>query len=177
MKCLLKSFMVFIFALSSSAFASPLPGGTSVKPQLGVYKSPVGFEIAAATSGWKMAALPKSNSFIVSVFTPIKKSEASLTLRLDKLTQEMSLQTYVERWKKEYPKYGFDVLGSKSFEQNAILGYAIDLIQRETRKEMRQVVFLKDKKAIVMTCKDREENFRTTLKDCNQIMRSFKWTD
>ncbi len=173
----MKLFLSLIFVLSSQAFAAPIPGGTSVKPQLGIYKSPVGYEIAAATSSWKMAPTPKSNSFIVGMFTPNKKSEASLTLRLDKLSQDMSLQAYIERWKKEYPKYGFDILGSKSFEQNSMVGYALDLIQRDTRKEMRQVVFLKNKKAMVMTCKDREENFRATLKDCNQIMRTFKWTE
>lgn len=170
-------FSVICAVTSLSAFAAPIPGGTAVKPQLGVYKSPVGYEIAAATSTWKMAPTPKSNSFIVSMYTPVKKSEASLTLRIDKLNQEMSLQAYVERWKKEYPKYGFDVLGSKSFEQNSMMGYAIDLIQKDTRKEMRQVVFMKNKKAMVMTCKDREENFRSTLIACNQIMRTFKWTE
>ena len=166
-----------LLAVSSVGLASPIPGATTVKPSLGVFKSPVGFEISAAASSWKMSAIPKSNSFIVGVFTPTQKSNASLTLRLDKLGKDTSLQSYTQRWQKEYPKYGFDILGSKSFEQNGMLGHAIDLIQRDTRKEIRQVVFLKDKKAIVMTCKDEESNFRNTLKDCNQIMRSFKWTE
>jgi len=169
--------IAILLVISVPGLSSPIPGAVSIKPDLGVFKSPIGFEISAATSGWKMSAIPKSNSFIVGVFIPKQKSPASLTLRLDKLTNQTSLQTYVQRWQKEYPKYGFDVLGSKSFDQNGMLGYAIDLIQRDTRKEMRQVVFIKDKKAIVMTCKDREENFRNTLKECNQIMRTFKWSE
>ncbi len=164
-----------LLAMSLSSFASPIPGANSVKPQLGVFKSPVGFEISAAASSWKMSSIPKSNSFIVGVFTPTQKSTASLTLRLDKLAKDTTLQSYTQKWQKEYPKYGFDILGSKTFEQNGMTGYAIDLIQRETRKEIRQVVFLNDKKAIVMTCRDQETSFRTSLKECNQIMRTFKW--
>ncbi len=169
--------VVILMTITCSGFASPIPGAISVKPVLGVFKSPVGFEISATSSSWKMSSIPKSNSFIVGVFTPTQKSGASLTLRLDKLAKDTSLQSYTERWQKEYPKYGFDILGSKSFEQNGMLGHAIDLIQRETRKEIRQVVFMKDKKAIVMTCKDDEKNFRASLKDCNQIMRTFKWAE
>ncbi len=166
-----------LMAQSSLGMASPIPGATTVAPTLGVFKSPVGFEIAAATAGWKMSTIPKSNSFIVGVFTPTQKSNASLTLRMDKLAKETTLQSYTQRWQKEYPKYGFDILGNKSFEQNGMLGYAIDLIQRDTRKEIRQVVFLKEKKAMVITCKDDESNFRNSLKDCNQIMRTFKWAE
>ncbi len=166
-----------LLTISNTGLASPIPGATKVQPTLGVFKSPVGFEISAATSTWKMSSIPKSNSFIVGVFTPSEKSSASLTLRLDKLAKDTSLQSYTQRWQKEYPKYGFDILGSKSFEQNGMTGYAIDLMQRETRKEIRQVVFMKDKRAMVMTCKDDENNFRNSLKDCNQIMRTFKWTE
>ncbi len=171
MKILLMAFL----CLTTQAFAAPIPGALSVKPELGVFKSPIGFEISSAASNWKMSSIPKSNSFIVGVFTPAQKSSASLTLRLDKLAKDTTLQSYTQKWQKEYPKYGFDILGSKNFEQNGMTGYAIDLIQRDTRKEIRQVVFLKEKKAIVMTCKDQEEGFRNSLKECNQIMRTFKW--
>ncbi len=173
----MKLLIAGLLVLSNTGLAAPIPGATTVKPALGVFKSPIGFEISAAASSWKMSTIPKSNSFIVAVFTPAQKSSASLTLRLDKLAKDASLQSYTQRWQKEYPKYGFDILGSKSFEQNGMLGYAIDLIQRDTRKEIRQVVFMKEKKAIVMTCKDSEANFRNSLKDCNQIMRTFKWSE
>lgn len=173
MKFNLRVLLLTLIAIESYAIPHPTK---SEKIEMGVYKSPIGFEISSGTTGWKQVQTSKANSFIATMYIPNKKNtEASLTVRVDHLNKEVSLHDYIQRWQKEYPKYGFDVMGSKSFQQNSMIGYAIDIQQKESKKQMRQVVFLKDLDAVVITCKDNESAFKDSLKECNQIVRQFKW--
>jgi hypothetical protein len=166
------------------AHAAPIPGtatSTLVSPQLGVYRSPLGFEISAGDSGWKQGEAPGDNKFIATIYkAPVKNSKGeagSLTVRVDKLAKELVIDKYVQRWVKEYPKYGFDVLGSKPFSQNKERGFVLDLINRDNGRQLRQVVFLKKQKAVILTCRDQVSTFKDSLKNCNQIIRTFQWTE
>jgi hypothetical protein len=173
----------------NTAQAAPMPGTSTSKlvaPQLGIYRSPHGFQISAGESGWTHGKAPAGNKFIATVYHAPKnqkdeqkntKSSASLTVRVDKLEKEMPLEKYVQKWKKEYPKYGFDVLTSRSFTENKQKGYYIDLVNRDSGKKLRQVVFLKNQRAAIITCRDKASSFKETLKGCNQITRTFQWTE
>jgi hypothetical protein len=78
---------------------------------------------------------------------------------------------------KDYSLYGFDLLGSKVFTQAGQRSLVIDLVQRKKKQQMRQVLFLKNKKVGVLTCQDTAAKFSATLSDCNQVARSFEWTE
>ncbi|RYZ64037.1 MAG: hypothetical protein EOP05_22635 [Proteobacteria bacterium] len=192
----------------SNAQAAPIPATSTsklVSPQLGLYRSPVGFQITSGGSGWVHAEPPKGNKYIATLYksptaaqpgsvadqmrrdlsskgsvvasAPATKAvtAASLTVRVDELQKEIPLDKYIQKWMKEYPRYGFDVLGSKPFVQNKQRGYVLDLVNREQGKQLRQVVFLKQKKAVILTCRDRIVSFQDNLKGCNKIIRSFEW--
>lgn len=199
-----------VFAVTS-AHAAPIPATSTsklVSPQLGLYRSPMGFQITNGGSGWAHAQAPKGNKFIVTMYkSPTaaqpgsiadqmrndlnskgsvvasnsaagsKKagSPATLTVRVDELQKDIAIDKYIQKWMKEYPRYGFDVLGSKPFVQNKQRGYVLDLVNREQGKQLRQVVFLKQKRAVILTCRDRISSFQENLKGCNQIVRSFTW--
>jgi len=180
------SFLGLVISLGTpwTAQAAPIPGtatSTLVSPQLGIYRSPLGFEISAGDSGWKQGEAPSENKFIATIYkAPAKSSKAdvgSLTVRVDKLAKEVAIDKYVQRWVKEYPKYGFDVLGSKPFSQNKERGFVLDLINRDNGRQLRQVVFLKKQKAVILTCRDQVSTFKDSLKNCNQIIRTFQWTE
>jgi hypothetical protein len=174
-------FVLLIFVVSQSALAAPHPGtatSTLISPQLGVYRSPLGFQVSAGTSGWKQTEAPSDNKFIAALYkSPNKADGGTLTIRVDKLPKDIALDKYVQRWMKEYPKYGFDVLGSKPFAQNKDRGYVLDLINRDSGRQLRQVVFLKKQKAVILTCRDLTSAFKDSLKGCNQIIRTFQWTE
>lgn len=178
-----------IFGFSLAAVAAPHPGtatSTLVSPQLGLFRSPVGFQLAAGNSGWIQVSTSGDNQHIATTYrAPAqvvakaagKTADAgSLTVRIDKLGKEMPIDQYVQRWMKEYPKYGFDVLGSAPFVQNKDKGYVLDLINRDNGRQLRQVVFLKKQNAVILTCRDQAESFKESLKGCNQIIRTFAWT-
>jgi hypothetical protein len=212
MKTLFTSVLVFGAFVSFSAFAAPIPGTATsklVSPQIGLYHSPLGFQLNAGSSGWAHAAPPKNNKYIATVYRAaepgsvadrmradlhsqgnvvnggkavaaaktVKPSSApaTLTVRVDKLEKDTTLDRYIGKWMKEYPRYGFDVLGSKPFLQAKNKGYVLDLVNRNQGKQLRQVVFLKRKNAVILTCRDRIATFQTSLKACNQIIKTFTW--
>jgi hypothetical protein len=191
-KSMIRSALNFVMIASASllmlptAQAAPIPGtGSSalVAPQLGLYRSPAGFEIQAANSGWKQAQAPQGNKFVATLYRApatgnLKDSKAALTVRVDKLAHAITIDQYIKRWQKEYPKYGFDLLGAQPFNQNKnTRGYVMDLINRDNKTQIRQVVFLKQKNAVILTCRDQEKTFKNALKGCNQIVHSFQWTE
>ncbi len=163
------------------AFGAPIPGTSSselVKPELGIYRSPLGFEISNATTDWLPTEAPEGSKFIETLYRSPNKAfdtRGTLTIRVDKLNKKQRLKSYMTRWNKEYPRFGFDVLGSKPFKLNKKSGYVVDLINREKQRQIRQVVFLKEKTAVILTCRDHISNFKNSLKSCNRIVKSFAW--
>jgi hypothetical protein len=172
-------FILLAVFVAQTSFAAPIPGvSNKVKPALGIYKSPQGFEIQTAGSDWIQSAPPKKTRYIATMFrSPQIKNNmrATLTVRVDQLQSPLQINDYVKRWTREYPKFGFDVKGSKKITMNGNIGYMIDLVNPAKKRQLRQVIFLKDKKAVLMTCRDHVDNFRTSLAECNKMIRGFKW--
>ena len=171
----------FLFTFPFSSFSAPIPGALSPKlavPQWGIYKSKFGFEILAQDTHWTQSQPPKKSRFIETVYrSPITRNNvrATLTVRVDRMKKKSSLKKYVKRWVREYPKYGYDVLGSKSFKSKGMKGYVIDLMNSKKQRQLRQVIFLNKSTAVLMTCRDHQSSFRQTLKECNQIVKAFQW--
>ena len=149
-----------------------------VAPKLGIYKSKFGFEILAQNSNWIQTNPPKKSRFIETVYrSPVMRNDvrATLTVRVDNMKDQTSIKKYVKRWIKEYPKYGYDVLGSKAFKSGKKRGYVIDLVNARKKRQLRQVIYLNKKTAVLMTCRDHSTSFSSSLKECNKIVRNFRW--
>lgn len=202
----MKTLVALITVLSSLAFAAPIPGTATsklVSPQIGLYRSPIGFQLSSGHTGWAHVAPPANNKYIATVYraepgsvasqmhadlhsganvvnskianSSASKNPATLTVRVDDLNRETTLDHYIGKWMKEYPRYGFDVLGSKPFLQAKNKGYVLDLVNRDQGKQLRQVVFMKQKRAVILTCRDQIATFQTSLKACNEIIKTFTW--
>jgi hypothetical protein len=76
---------------------------------------------------------------------------------------------------KDYTRFGFDVLTAKPIKVGEAQAFLLDIVSRETQKQLRQVVFLREKTAVILTCRDQRESFKNTVQDCNEIMRTFEW--
>lgn len=151
-------------------------------PKLGLYSSPLGFRISAADSQWLLSDPPPKTKFIVTMYKAPQKykdSQPSLTVRVDALKEKQSLKSYVQKWLKDYPKFGFEVLNDKgqplAFKVGNQTGYVVDLASLNSPRQLRQVVFMKGTHAVILTCRDHKENFKNTLKACNSIIKSFDW--
>lgn len=172
-------FVLITVLLALPSFAAPIPGaGRKSSPKLGVYESPHGFQIATASSEWLQAKPPKNTRYIATMFRSPEvrnKMRATLTVRVDRLTQPMAISDYVKRWTKEYPKFGFDVKGSKKFTMNGQNGYVVDLVNPAKKRQLRQVIFMKQNRAVLMTCRDHVDSFNDSLKECNKMIKTFSW--
>ena len=177
---LLKFFL--FFPLFHLAQAAPIPGTSSsalVSPLSGLYRSELGFELRGSETNWSQIPVPEKSRFIAVIYqSPQTKNHvrASLSVRVDRLKNKTNLRGYVGRWLKEYPKYGYNVLGSRPFKTQGHDGYVIDLMSDEKKRQLRQVIYFKNQLAILMTCRDQIESFQESLTDCNKIMKSFRWT-
>lgn len=174
-------FCVALCFLASTSQSAPHPGTSSsrlLSPKLGFFRSADGFRLHSGDSGWLQAAPPVGNQTILTVYrNPIVNSKASLTVRVDRLSRGTNTDRYITRWVKEYPRFGFDVLGSQPFLQGALKGHVIDLLNRDSKMQLRQVVFVNEqkKRAAILTCRDTTQDFSATLKSCNSIVRTFEW--
>jgi hypothetical protein len=161
--------------LGLNAFASPFPatGAALLAPQKGLFFMAHGFHLASPT-GWTL-----QEPF---TFVSPQSSSAKLSIKEDILPTETHLETYAKRWMKDYTSYGFDFLGSRPFVNiglgnKATKGLVVDLLHKASDRQLRQVIFLKKKHAVILTCVDQKKEFNQTLNDCNQTIRSFEWTE
>ena len=161
------------------ALAAPMPGTSSSKlvaPELGLLRSPAGFQVQSSQTGWRLVEPLADSKYVHGLYKP-NNGSGSLSVRVDQLEQELSLERYVQRWQKEYPRYGFDVISSQGFNLNKTKGFVLDLINRDNHKQLRQVVFVRSKTAAILTCRDEQDKFNYTLKACNQIIKTFRWSE
>ncbi len=168
------------FALSV-ARAAPIPLTTSSKvltAKPGIFHSPKGFQLNAGDSGWVQASLSGQHPYIVTTYkseTLRNGYQAALTVRVDDMQEALDLDDYTKKWMKDYPRLGFEILTSKKVRIGETVGFLLDLVNRDNQIQLRQVLFVKGKTAVNLTCRDHAQNIDATLKSCNEIIRTFKW--
>lgn len=177
-----KSISIIIFSgFASLAFAAPIPlTGSSMllneKP--GIYRSPLGFHIDAARTGWKQFQPNEENKFLATVYRSEEADngvQAALTVRVDSIDKNEDLDVYTKKWMKDYPRLGFNILASKKVRVGNQVGFLIDLINRDNNIQLRQLLFVKNENVVNLTCRDHYKQFNDTLKSCNEIFRTFTW--
>lgn len=164
------------------SIAAPIPATSSssfLSSDVGMFRSPLGFEIHSKNTTWIQQTTPEHNSYIKAVYTSPEtasgKSPATLTVRVDPLSKAKSATEYIKRWLSEYPRLGFNILGSQKIRVQKNLGFLIDLSEPQSKKQLRQIVFVKNNLAVILTCRDYSETFRDSVKSCNQIAKNFQW--
>lgn len=168
--------IIFIFATHFGQ-AAPIPlttTSTLTNLKEGLYHSPHGFSIHSGNSGWSALANHIKNDFVAVTYQSPKDS-AALTVRVDTLNTPMTIDAYSKKWIKDYPRFGFDILDSKKVRVGQETAHLIDFVSRENQKQLRQILLVKDKKAVTLTCRGTPNTFSATVKSCNEIFRSFKW--
>ncbi len=162
--------------LCVQVYAAPYPGAGSsllVAPERGLFWQRRGFELKSGTTGWQLAP-PQQETASVRYLKPGSTS-ASLSVQLETLKADLSLENYAKRWMKDYSNYGFEVLGTQTFLQNGAKGLVVDLFHKKSDQQLRQILFLKNKNIVILTCRDDRQKFPQTLLGCNQISKSFEW--
>jgi hypothetical protein len=169
-----------IFLISNVAVAAPHPAtSTSVltNPQQGLYFQSQGFNLRTLGTDWLPTPQNKDSMFESVRFTPkgTMESTASLSVRTDVLSKQSNLENYAKKWMRDYPSYGFEVLGAKSFAVAGGPGLVVDMVQRSKSKQIRQVILQRGQHVAILTCLDNQSTFQKTLISCNQLVKNFEW--
>ncbi len=174
---------MLLFSFLFQASAAPIPATSTsalIHAPAGIFRSPLGFSLHSGPTTWVQAAPPQQMQQLATLYkSPIlnKGVQAALTVRVDQLKEDSTLKTYVKTWMKDYSRFGFDVLAAKPIRVEGQNGFLLDVLNRDAAKQLRQVVFLKDRVAVILTCRDHRDNFEKSLGSCNDIIRTFKWND
>ncbi len=168
--------MLFSFNLE----AAPYPATSSsafTDPALGHFLLHHGFKISNHGSHWLPASENDSSQDETIRFASKETSETGfITIKSEKANKTASLNLYNRKWMKEYPNYGFEVLSTTAFDLNSQPALVVDLLSRAKGKQIRQVIFKNDDKIAILTCVDDRGSFSKSLKECNEIVKNFRWT-
>lgn len=170
------------FSISpSTSWAAPIPGTSSagfLNHHPGLYISPKGFLIHLGGTSWQQAEAPTEIPYIATIYKAPQMGEniqPSLTVRVDTLQEPLSLRAFTRQWIKDYPRLGFDVLNARPIHLHEQPGFLVDIVNKQTSHQLRQVVFLKDSVAVILTCRSHTKDFDQTVQQCNEIVRQFRW--
>jgi len=169
-----------LLTIANLAFAAPHPAtSTSIlmDPQYGHFFQNQGFQLKTTGTNWLPTPQNEESLFDSVRFTPNGKidSAASISVRTDILTKQNNLETYAKKWMRDYPSYGFEVLGAKSFTIGEGPGLVVDMVQKNRNQQIRQVILQKDRQVAILTCLDNRRDFQKTLVACNQLVKNFQW--
>ena len=135
------------------------------------------FSLNTQGTQWVGTSHPEEDifKFIPKLSSKDSSAQGFMSVRSNKISSKYNLETYAKSWVKEYSQYGFDVLGSRNFDQVGFEGLVIDLIHKKKSKQLRQVLFEKKNQVVIFTCTDEMTKFSHTIQSCNQIIQSFRW--
>jgi len=161
--------------------AAPIPGTStstlvSEKPQL--YRSSNGFEIHAGKTSWYIQNTTTSSKNIESIFKSpklVKGLQASMTVRVDQRAPDITFNQYLRKSIKDYARLGMEIVKTHPVKVNQFTGFMIDAVGQNREKQLRQIVFGKGQTMVILTCRDSKENFKSSIKECNEIFKSFAW--
>lgn len=166
------------------AYSAPAPATSTslfASPEAGFFYQVRGFRLTGL-SQWLLESSAENDSpaepsreFAVSYKNPSFQT-ARFSVQSDTLKSDISLENYTKKWMKDYSSYGFDVLGAKTFQTGQAKGLVVDLFHKKKETQLRQVIFVKNKTAVILTCLDQAKTFNQSLTSCNQMVRGFSWT-
>ena len=149
----------------------------AIASQPGVYYSNLGYKVSAGKTQWKQFPAPSNNDYIETIYRSGDDNhvQAALTVRRDQMNEVVDISEYAKKWIKDYQRFGFQILASNKVRAEKEIGFMFDLVHRDSGKQLRQVLFAKNKNVVTLTCRDDISSFRETLRKCNDIIRTFEW--
>ena len=171
---------VFIFSGINQLQASPIPMTSSsqvLSAEVGLFVSKHGFQISSANTSWIHTLPSRDDTRVETKYTSpqtVYGVQPALTVRVNR-TGSSTVKSYVKRWISDYPKFGFKILKTKPIKVNRQLGFVVDLLSKNNNRQIRQYIFHKKKRAVILTCRSHKRNFKNIVSNCNKIALNFQW--
>lgn len=175
------SIVLFVLTISNLAFAAPFPATSSsvlTDPAKNSFFHGFGFRLNTTEPSWTAVPSIGESVFDSVRFEPKNPAagDATVSIRMDRIPEKSNLETYAKKWMREYPTYGFEVLGTKNLNLGGGRALLVDLLQKSKNRQLRQVIMQNKDRVAILTCLDQKEKFNDTLQTCNRLIRGFEWT-
>lgn len=174
------TFALFFSVATASAAPFPATSSSTINDvsKAGFFHG-FGFRMQIMDSNW--APTPSATSETASEtvrFEPKNGGgDSSVSIRMDRLSENSSLETYAKKWMRDYPSYGFEILGTKNMQIGGGRALLVDMLQKAKNRQLRQMILQRGNRVAILTCLDKKEKFNETLQTCNQMIRGFEWND
>lgn len=154
-----------------------------VQPQKGLFWLRKGFVLPTEGTIWHVEALEgqanlekEAQGLLTSVsYSSNVFLQARFTVNVENIKGASTVEAYSKRWVKEYYQYGFDLLKTKPIKINEEPAIVYDLKARQKTVQIRQVVLLKNKVAVTLTCTDDTKTFARSVIECDKMIQKFRW--
>lgn len=176
-RSLLIEITLLFFAHTSLVHAVPHKV-TTIKDS-SFFRSDLGFSIHAKGTKWFQTAVPAESKNILSIYRSTWLYEglpATLTVRVDPLgPEDISLKKYSEKWLKDYPKFGYQILSTSKVTHQDVEGRTLEIVNRKTHRQTRQTVFFLKNVAVIFSCQNHEDDFARSLPACDQLIENVQF--
>lgn len=136
------------------------------------------FSLTSNDTDWYLSPPPAGTNGILSIYRGPLQQGTQPTLTIRKHSSEIeNITRFTKKWAREFPLFGFDVLGIKKHSLDKRRAYILDVVNNSTEKQARQVISHNKKEFVILTCMDHIQSFRNSLQKCNSIIQTLKWSD
>ncbi len=136
------------------------------------------FSLTSNNTDWYLSPPPVNINGILSLYRGPVQNGTQATLTIRKHSSEIeSLTRFLHKWIREFPLFGFDVLGIKKYSLDNKESYILNVINTSTKKQAEQVISQNNKEFVILTCMDHLKSFQDSLLKCRSIIKSFQWLD
>ena len=110
---------IFILVFSPLTMAAPIPATSSsmiLSHKKELFLSKKGFKIHGENTNWKHLGPSIESPNIITMYQSPKKIDGiypALTVRYSRLNKKNKISTYIKKWKKDYSRFGFNILLGK----------------------------------------------------------------
>lgn len=174
--------ILFMTVSTGAALAAPHPAtGSSLltDPAKGLFAHGFGFRLHDLADTWIPVPVLTESPLESLRFEPKlaqgEKSDAAISIHFEKMDRKQSLESYARKWIREYPNYGFEMLGTKGVLIRGQKALLVDLTQNNKNRQIRQTVLQDQDRVMIVTCLDRKDQFQQTLSACNRLLRGLEW--
>lgn len=177
----MRSLLFIVVGFGWMAHAAPIPGTSSsllVSEKPNLFRSSHGFQVHAADTSWSIHTSQTNSKNLETIYKSPKLSEglqASLTVRVDKRPPRLGFKQYLKKAMRDYTRLGMEILKARPVKINNLTAFLVDAVGHGKQKQIRQLVFGKGQTMVILTCRDHRKNFQSSVKECNEIFKSFQW--
>lgn len=173
----MKVFGALLLFCLNQAVAAPHPATATsplTDPSKNAFFKFLPFELSPLPKTLVPAAKSREMSGEGMSFASTQSPTASFSIKLDNIAATTTLEGYARRWMKEYPSYGFQVLGTKSLTFKGEKTMVIDMLQKDKQQQIRQLIVRNDRRVAIVTCFETQARFAKILGECNALVENLK---